>query len=111
IPLDAKNALAFTFDDAEKFQAALRKFRKEKDSSKTTGIFGSINEMGSIDLTNGTAIFMKSIDASLTLDALARYVSSHTSFREIEIKRFSEPELFNQSFSPLITSKKANYIF
>ena len=111
IPLDAKNALAFTFDDAEKFQAALRKFRKEKDSSKTTGIFGSINEMGSIDLANGTAIFMKSIDASLTLDALARYVSSHTSFREIEIKRFSEPELFNQSFSPLITSKKANYIF
>ena len=111
VPADAKSALAFTFDDAEKFQSALKGFRNEKQTATTTGIFGSINEMGTIELKNGNAIFIKSIDASLTLDALARFVSSERSFREVEIKNFSEPELFHKTFSPLITSKKAHYVF
>ena len=111
VPLDAKSAMSFTYDDAENFQIALRKFRREKESAKTTGIFGSINEIGTIDLQNETAIFIKSIDASMTLDALARFVSSQTSFREIEIKSFGEPELFQKTFAPLIASKKANYVF
>lgn len=111
IPIDAKGALSFTFDDAEKLQEEFRKFRGEDESEKTTGIFSSISEIGTIDLKSGSAIVLKSIDEIMTNDALARFVSLQTSFREVEIKSFSEPDLFEKTFSPLINFKKANFVF
>lgn len=111
IPMDALDALSFTFDDAEKLQNKLQKFRGEKEIKKTTGVFDSASEMGSITLKNGTAIFLKSIDPSTTIDALARFVSTESSFREIEIKSFSEPDLFQRTFAPLVNSNQANYVF
>jgi hypothetical protein len=111
VPTDALGAVSFTFNDAETFQKKLQTFRGEKEAIKTTGIFGSVSEVGSIQLKNETAIFIKSIDASLTNDALARYVSSKSMFREIEISSFSEPQLFQKTFSPFINSDKANYVF
>lgn len=111
VPTDALGAVSFTFNDAEAFQKNLRDYRGEKDAAKTTGIFGSVSEVGSIQLKNETAIFIKSIDASLTDDALARFVSSKSMFREIEISTFSEPQLFQKTFLPFINSEKANYVF
>src|SRR5690606_16245831 len=111
IPMNASGAVSFTFNDAEKFQKNLRDFRGEKDAVQTTGIFGSVSEVGSIQLQNGIAIFIKSIDASLTADALARFVSAKNNFREIEISSFSEPKLFQKTFSPFINSEKANFVF
>ena len=111
VPTDALGAVSFTFNDAETFQKKLRTFRGEKETVKTTGIFGSASEVGNIQLKNGNAIFIKSIDASLTNDALARYLTSHSIFREIEISSFGEPQLFKQTFSPLINSETANYVF
>lgn len=111
IPTDALGALSFTFDDSEKFQRNLRNFRGEKDDVQTTGIFGSVSEAGTIQFKNETAIFIKSIDASLTTDALARYVSAKSAFREIDIKSFSEPQLFQKTFSPFINTGKAKFVF
>ncbi|HLW32533.1 MAG TPA: hypothetical protein VKX40_09760 [Aequorivita sp.] len=111
VPLGAMGALSFTFDDAENFQRKLRDFRGENSPAHTTGIFGSVSEVGSIQLKNETAVFIKSIDGQLTSDALARYVSAHSSFREIEISSFSEPELFYKTFSPLINHRKSNFVF
>src|SRR5690606_8985661 len=48
---------------------------------------------------------------SITNDAMARFVSLENSFREVEIKSFGEPQLFQKTFYPLINSKKANYVF
>lgn len=111
MPSDSKGGLSFTYDDAEKLQAKFRKFRGENESDNTTGIFSSLSEIGTIDLKNGSAIFLKSIDESMTNDALARFLSLQNSFREVEIKSFSEPDLFQKTFSPLINSKKANFVF
>lgn len=111
IPMNALGAVSFTFNDAEKFQKNLRDFRGEKDAFQTTGIFGSVSEVGTIQLNNESAIFIKSIDASLTQDALARFVSIKNNFREIEISSFSEPQLFQKTFSPFINSAKANFVF
>ena len=111
VPMNALGAISFTFDDAEKFQKDLSEFRKEKESPKATGIFGSVSEVGSIQMADGDAFFIKSIDASLTADALARFVTTHSSFRETDIKSFSEPELFREIFYPLIDMKKASFVF
>lgn len=110
VPSDVLGALSFTFNDAEKFQKKLQKFQGKKTSAATTGIFGSISEVGSIQLKNENAVFIKSIDPSMTSDALARYLSATGSFREIKISSFSEPELFDKTFSPLINSQKANFM-
>lgn len=111
VPTDALGAISFTFNDAEKFQKNLRNFRGEKDAVQTTGIFGSVSEAGSIQFKTETAVFIKSIDASLTSDVLARYVSAKSEFREIKISSFSEPQLFRKTFSPFVNSNKANYVF
>ncbi len=111
IPTDALGAVSFTFNDAEKFQKNLRNFRGEKGAVQTTGIFGSVSEVGSIQFKTETAVFIKSIDASLTNDVLARYVSAKSEFREIAISSFSEPQLFRKTFSPFINSEKSNYVF
>ncbi|HET8804077.1 MAG TPA: hypothetical protein VFM72_05825 [Aequorivita sp.] len=111
VPTDALAALSFTFNDAEKFQKNLRDFRGEKEAVQPTGIFGSVSEAGTIQFKNEAAIFIKSIDAALTNDALARYVSMKSEFREIEISSFSEPQLFRKTFAPFINSDKANYVF
>lgn len=111
VPADALGAISFTFNDAEKFLKKLRTFRGEKENAKASGVFGSGSEVGEIHLKNDTVIFLKSIDAQLTQDALARYVSSKSNFREIEISSFSEPQLFSNSFSPFIHFNKANYVF
>lgn len=111
VPIDALGALSVTFNDAELFQNRLRGFRGETETGTTTGVFGSANEAGSIRLKNETAFFIKSIDASLTQDALARFTTSKSIFREIEISRFGKPQLFGQTFAPLINSGAANYVF
>ena len=111
IPTDALAAVSFTFNDAEKFQKNLREFRGEKQAVQTTGIFGSVSEVGAIELKTETAIFIKSIDPALTNDALARYVSAKSEFREVGISTFSTPDLFQKTFAPLVNSKKANFVF
>ncbi len=111
VPNDALGAVSFTFNDAEKFQKKLRSFRGQKDTVTTTGIFGAVSEVGSIQLKNEAVLFIKSIDIQLTNDVLAKYLTAKSSFREIEISAFSEPQLFQKTFSPFIDSGKANYIF
>lgn len=110
VPTAALGALSFTFNDAEKFQKNLRKFKDEEKDAQTSGIFGSISEVGSIQLKNENAIFIRSIDPLMTRDALARYLSVTSSFREVKISSFSEPKLFQKTFSPFINSEKANYV-
>lgn len=111
VPADALGALSFTFNDAEAFQKKLQHFRGEKIHPSTTGLFGSASEAGSIKLKNDTVLFVKSIDPSLTNDALARYLTSESIFRDVEISRFNEPNLFATTFSPLITFAEANFAF
>lgn len=111
IPLDAKAAFSFTFSDAETLQKNLREFRKDTVIKEPTGIFGSANELGTIDLGQEKAMVLKSMDAVLSLEALARYTTSHSSFRDVDIKAFNEPEMFSRIFSPLVSFDKANYMF
>lgn len=110
-PMNAKSAWSFTYNDAEKLIENIRHFRNEQEMPEPTGIFDSSSEIGSIELHNGNIIFIKSIDASITNDALARFVSSETTFRDVEIKRFSNPSLFKDQFHPLIQNEQANVVF
>ncbi len=110
-PTQAIGVLSFTFNDSEKIQKNLRAFRGEKGEFITTGIFGSVNEIGIIELPQSKAVVLKSIDASLTMEALGRFISSSSSFRETEIFNFNEPSLFTETFYPLIPKTKLGTMF
>lgn len=111
IPTEATSAYSFTFSDAELFQKKLRAFRKDSTKVTTTGVFGSVNEVGKIVLSEGKAIVLKSIDPMLTEEALARFVSEKSTFREIDIRTFSDPDLFRNAFFPLINTTHPTLTF
>lgn len=111
VPTEALGALAFTFSDAESIQSKLKKLSGEAISTDSNELFGSINEVGEISLTEGKAIVLKSIDPSLTEESLAQYISADGVFREINLSAFSIPSLFTDSFYPLIRDNNFGQMF
>lgn len=112
IPNDAKSALSFTYNDIELFQKNLQNYRGVISSdSLINPLFESINEVGLIRLTGGTAVVLKSIDPILTDDSLLKYITENSSFREVTLHNFSNPRLFSQSFSPLLSNVNPTIAF
>jgi hypothetical protein len=111
VPTIALEARSLTFNDAETFIFKLKKLHGKTNSEGTTDLFGTVNEVGEIVFSDGKAIFVKSIDPTLTQDALARYISEKNSFREITISSFSEPELFEKTFAPFIDNIRPILLF
>lgn len=111
IPMNAKTALSFTFNDSEKLQQRLREFRGDTTPPELTGIVDSAGEIGEFKLSESAAVFIKSIDETITSDGLARFVSTDGTFRDVEIKKFSEATLFKDLFAPFIEFDTANYVF
>ena len=95
--------MSFTFSNPDSIQSKLKSFSGKDVSAHFNEIFGSINEVGEIELVEGKAIILKSIDPTLTKESLAQYISSNGDFREIELNSFSSPELFIEAFYPLIS--------
>lgn len=111
IPTNAQSALAFTFSDPELLEENFRKFHG------TTGgeiavhpLFESVNEIGVIRSKNGNTIVLKSIDPSITEEALGVYTEESGVFRDINIRSFSEPDLFSLAFSPLVQNVKPTLV-
>lgn len=103
IPQNAKGAMLFSYNDAEILHKNLQVFNGNDDSSKPINpLFESINEIGFIELNEGKAVALKSIDPLLTKESLLKYISEKNSFREISIYEFSYSQLFDDTFSPLI---------
>lgn len=111
IPTEATSAYSFTFSDAELLQKKLKALQKDSTKVTATGIFGSVNEVGKITLSEGSAIVIKSIDPMLTDEALARFVSEKSTFREVDIRSFSEVGLFQDAFFPLLSKTQPTLNF
>ena len=111
VPTAALGAKSFTFNDADRFQLNLKKLRGNIAFESNTDLFGTVNEVGEIFLLDGNAVFIKSIDPDLTQDALARFISEKSEFREITISSFSESTLFEDTFSPLISNIRPVLLF
>ncbi|PKA83403.1 hypothetical protein ATE92_1555 [Ulvibacter sp. MAR_2010_11] len=112
IPTEASGALSFTYNDASLLFDNLQKFRgKTASDSILDPLFESVNEVGLIQLAAGKAIALKSIDPILTEESILKYVSEKSSFREVDIKTFSEPTLFTTTFAPLIQKTTPAFVF
>jgi len=111
IPNNALGALLFTYSEPGILQKNLRKFRADTISPTSPGIFESGNEIGLITFENEKAIVLKSIDASITQDALLPFISENTNFHDVEIRTFDQPNIFETIYSPLIKNAETNFVF
>ncbi|MDT0555815.1 hypothetical protein [Patiriisocius hiemis] len=108
-PTDYKWATSITYSNAEALTKSINTFKKDS-LNQISSIIGSTNEAGSVVLEKGVVIALKSIDATLTQDALAPFITETSSLREVTIYSFSETDLFSEAFSPLLNHTEANYM-
>lgn len=106
-PFDADYFLSFTFDNFKTFSDNLNLI-KERDSIIETSVFDNVSEIGIIKKNNQQAVALYSIDDTATHDAIS-YQNAVETFRDININSFGEPELFRQTFFPLINFKTASF--
>lgn len=103
IPADAKSAMMFTYNDAELLHKNLLSYNKKDTLQTVHPLFESVNEIGLIELDKGKALVLKSIDPILTKESILRYISEKNSFREITLYDFTNPILFEESYTPLLS--------
>ncbi|PIA78381.1 ribonuclease HII [Gaetbulibacter sp. 4G1] len=105
-PSNSDGFMSFTFSDYNLFKTNLKKFNR-KDSIVSSALFDNITEVGVIYEDEKHAVILNSIDVIATKDALLSELSTIDSYRQIDIFNFSEPDLFSNTFFPLITSNNA----
>ncbi len=102
--------LSFTYDDFDMFRKNLNEYHLQTiDSSYYSELFHTINEVGEVNLDNNSFVVLKSIDAFATKEALQDHQNVVSTFRNVNILEFSNPTLFNNTFSPLISSQNISY--
>ncbi|OUR92710.1 ribonuclease HII [Flavobacteriales bacterium 34_180_T64] len=109
-PQDIEHAMSFTFDDFNIFNSQLSKFNKKDSTYSASPIFDNITEAGLLSKNDNHAVFLNSIDAMSTIDAIAPKSLIET-FRDVDINSFESPALFNDTFSPLIQFNTASKYF
>ena len=107
-PAESDGFLSFTFNNYANFKKNLSKFNQKDSLLIETTLFDNISEVGVIFEGNQQAIVLNSLDETSTDDALFNEQSLVETYRQINIYSFSQPELFNSAFSPLITFSNAN---
>mgnify|MGYP002700218280 CR=1 FL=1 len=108
-PNNCDGFLSFTFNDFAVLNENLLAFNKKDSTAIKTSLFDNIIEVGVIYEGNNTSIVLNSIDVINTKDALLSEQSIAETYRQIDIYNYSTPEFFNNTFSPFITSKDADF--
>jgi hypothetical protein len=106
-PSNSDGFLSFTFNNFKNFNRNLKAFNKKDSISYDVSLFENIIEVGTIYQDKERAIILNSIDNIATEDALLNDQTIIETFRQIDIYAFSKPNLFYNTFHPLITFKNA----
>jgi len=102
-PSNSDGFMSFTFDDFEILHSNLLKFNKQDSTNQDVKLFNDIFEVGVIYEAENRAVVLNSKDIIETHDALISEQTKIDSYREIDIYAFSQPILFEETFTPLIT--------
>ena len=108
-PSNADGFMSFTFNNFAHFENNLKRYNKKDSLITSTALFENIIEVGVLYEGNNKAILLNSIDVIDTKDALLNDQDIEETYRQTTIYNFSEPQLFKDIFSPLITFKSAHF--
>jgi len=111
-PTDALSVISLTYNDFDVFQENLQQFRaiKMKDIEGSY-LYESVNEVSKIELPQGNAMVLNSIDPTLTEEALSSFISPLENYKGIDILQFNKSDLFSNLFSPLLKEEQPNIVF
>lgn len=104
-PITAQSATSITYDDWEVYKNNLANFNKVDPSKfqvKGEELISTYNEIGSIQLDGGAVIVTRTLDNTVTDDAIASQKEEETSYRQVPIYRFKEKDIFAKAFKELI---------
>lgn len=107
-PYDSDGFMSFTFKNFKTIEGNLKTFKKKDSITSSSPIFDNIIEVGIIYQTDKRALILNSTDFIATEDALISEQTVIETYRGIEIYSFSQPELFINTFSPLVKDISPN---
>lgn len=108
-PSNTDGFISYTFNNFSTFNENLKQYKQIDSLNTNTSLFENCTEIGEIFQSNNQAVVLKTLDVIATQDALLNEQDIAENYREISIYNFSQPKLFNQHFSPLITLNNATY--
>ncbi|MFD0837242.1 ribonuclease HII [Mariniflexile aquimaris] len=106
-PQNSDGFMSFTFKNFKTIEANFKLFNKTDSIANTLAIFDNIIEVGVIYEDDKRAIILNSTDLIATEDALISEQNIINTVRGVDIYSFSQPDLFANTFSPLIKFKSA----
>ncbi|WP_432412800.1 hypothetical protein [Rasiella sp. SM2506] len=111
IPNSATKAISITLSDASLLIENLKKYRKDSISVSKLDLFGSASELGEIELPEGNAVVLKSIDSDLTNEALASSLTELEIYRDTPISKFDDGSIFKKMFRPFVQTDTVSLVF
>lgn len=104
-PESSDGFISFTYNDFETIYNHIAEFNQQTiDTTANNELLETITEVGEIYMNNKTVVVLKSIDAFSTKEALSDQQNVLSSFRNVEIMAFDNPEYFKTIFNPLISA-------
>lgn len=107
-PQTSDGFMSFTFKNFKTIETNIVAFHKKDTVATNKPLFDNIVEVGVIYQDQARAIVLNSIDLISTEDALISEQTIVDNYRGVDIYNFSQPNLFSNSFSPLIIFKNAS---
>jgi len=111
IPTAATKAISITLSDASLFIENLKKYRGDNLVISKLDLFSSASELGEIELSEGNAVVLKSIDSDLTNDALAASLTELETYRDTPIFQFNAGGVFKETFRPFVQTDTVSVAF
>mgnify|MGYP003111222344 CR=1 FL=1 len=111
IPNSAIKATSITMSDASLFISNISKYRGDSLRTRKLDLFGATSELGEIELPEGNAVVLKSIDSDLTNDALAASLTELETYRDTPIFQFNDGGIFKSTFHPFVQTDTVSLAF
>jgi len=111
-PSSARSVCAITYNDVSILLANLSAHTNtNRTTNVLTPILETANEVGQIELTNGSFVILNSIDTDQTQEAIAPFMTQETEFRNVAIFQFSESDAFKENLHPFVTIENLSFAF
>lgn len=109
IPANAHRAVSLSFSNFEALEVGLKKVFA--NSIGLNPLFETVSEMVEIEMSDGNAMALKSLDKNLSWDYLANAITEGPAFREITLYNLSNEQDYFAPFTPFLKATKYQIVF
>ncbi len=111
-PANALGFSSYSFHDGNIFLNNRRAFEEQHQEialKEQDSIFGNIDELGYVNLTNNKAVILRSSDSEIFNSYLDELEINSEEFMQTTLHQIKDPDFIQRSFSPIVKDFKAHY--